>query len=111
VVVDESKTVQNLALAFPLPVEVIPEARLPVTDALESLGAEVILREAVRKAGPVITDKGNLILDVRFRKAVDPASLEKEINTIPGVVENGFFTRIRPTVFIAHSDGTIEERG
>ncbi|MDR3336726.1 MAG: ribose-5-phosphate isomerase RpiA [Treponema sp.] len=110
VVVDESKTVQNLALAFPLPVEVIPEARLPVTGALENLGAEVILREAVRKAGPVITDKGNLILDVRFRRAVDPASLEREINTIPGVVENGFFTRIRPAVFIAHRDGTIEER-
>jgi ribose 5-phosphate isomerase A len=109
-VIDESKAVEHLGLSFPIPVEVIPEARLVVSRALEELGAEAVLREAVRKAGPVITDKGNLILDTRFKSPVDPAAMETAINRIAGVVENGFFTRIKPLVFIARRDGTIEER-
>jgi ribose 5-phosphate isomerase A len=110
IVVDESKLVDNLAVKFPLPVEVVTEARVPVMRALESLGAEAVLREAVRKAGPVITDHGNFIVDIRFRTPVDPKALEAEINHISGVVENGFFTRIRPEVFIGHADGTLEVR-
>jgi ribose 5-phosphate isomerase A len=110
-VIDESKAVENLGLSFPIPVEVVPEARLVVIRALRELGAEPILREAVRKAGPVITDKGNLILDTRFESPVDSALMEAEINRIAGVVENGFFTRIKdPVVFIARRDGTVEER-
>jgi len=110
IVVDESKVVQNLGLKFPVPVEVIPEARLPVQRALEALGAEVQLREAVRKAGPVITEHANLILDIRFRAPIDPAELEGRINEIPGVVENGLFTRKHPVVFIGHADGSVETR-
>jgi ribose 5-phosphate isomerase A len=110
IVADEKKLVEHLALAFPLPVEVIPEARIPVTLALEKTGAQVRLREAVRKAGPVITEHGNLLLDIRFQNPVDPAVLETELNRIPGVVENGFFTRIRPVLYIARSDGTVEVR-
>jgi ribose 5-phosphate isomerase A len=110
IVVDESKLVSNLALKFPLPVEVINEARVPVMRALESLGADAVLREAVRKAGPVITDHGNFIADIRFRTPVDPRALEAEINHIPGVVENGFFTRLRPEVFIGHANGKLEVR-
>jgi ribose 5-phosphate isomerase A len=92
VVVDESKIVENLALKFPLPIEVIPDARAAVTLALESLKAEVVLREGSGKAGPVITDNGNVLLDIRFSERVDPVALELELNRIPGVVENGFFT-------------------
>jgi len=110
VTVDESKIVGSLGTGFPVPVEVIPEARTCVRQALEALGASVTLREALRKAGPVITEHGNLILDIRFAVAVDPAAMESEINSIPGVVENGFFTRNRPIVYIAHLDGTIEVR-
>jgi ribose 5-phosphate isomerase A len=110
IVVDETKLAEHLGIKFPLPVEVVSEGRVSVQQALESLGAEVVLREAVRKAGPVITEHGNLILDTRFKNPVDPAALETEINRIPGVVENGFFTRLRPVVFIARGDGTVEER-
>jgi ribose 5-phosphate isomerase A len=70
----------------------------------------VVLREAVRKAGPVITEHGNLLLDIRFKEKIDPARLEAELNRIPGVVENGLFTRMRPTVFISQGDGTLEIR-
>jgi ribose 5-phosphate isomerase A len=109
-VVDEGKLRETLGQRFPVPVEVVPEARLPVTAALEELGAEVVLREAVRKAGPVITEHGNLLLDIRFLKPVDAVLLEGEIKRFPGVVENGFFTRLRPTIFIGREDGTLERR-
>jgi len=110
ITVDESKVVGSLGTGFPVPVEVIPEARVSASMALEAMGAAVTLREALRKAGPVITEHGNLILDIRFAKPVDPVAMEREINYIPGVVENGFFTRNRPVVYIAHLDGNIEVR-
>ena len=110
ITVDESKLTGCLGMGFPVPVEVIPEARVQAGRALEKLGAAVTLREALRKAGPVITEHGNLILDIRFSAPVDPAALENEINYIPGVVENGFFTRLRPEVYIACSGGTVEVR-
>jgi ribose 5-phosphate isomerase A len=107
IIVDETKAVNHLGLAFPVPVEVIPEARVQVTKALAQYG-KVNLREGVRKAGPVITEHGNIILDVLFTSPVDSKVLECEFNMITGVVENGFFTRKRPIVFIAHSAGTLE---
>ncbi|MDR3174724.1 MAG: ribose-5-phosphate isomerase RpiA, partial [Treponema sp.] len=115
IVIDEGKLVSRLALCFALPVEIIPESRLPVTGALEKLGAVVTLREALRKAGPVITEHGNLLLDIRFREPVEPEDLEERINLIPGVVENGFFTGRRapwdrPLVYIGRADGTVETR-
>ncbi|MCL2761844.1 MAG: ribose-5-phosphate isomerase RpiA [Treponema sp.] len=110
IIIDESKMVDKLGAGCPLPVEVVPEARITTTRALEAMGAAVTLREAVRKAGPVITEHGNLILDIRFT-APDPVVLEREINQIPGVVENGFFTCKKPMVYISHADGTIETRG
>ncbi|MCL2196780.1 MAG: ribose-5-phosphate isomerase RpiA [Treponema sp.] len=117
IIIDESKVTESLGYGFPVPVEVVPEARVQVTKTLDKLGADVTLREALRKAGPVITEHGNLILDIRFRpaglqsKPIDPSLMETELNQIPGVVENGFFTRKPPIVFIARSDGTIETRG
>ena len=111
IIVDETKIVKNLGTGFPVPVEVIPEARVQVTKALEKIGASVMIREALRKAGPVITEHGNIILDIKFDSPVDPSVMETELNKIPGVVENGFFTRKPPVIYIAHSDGTIETRG
>jgi len=111
ITVDESKLTECLGCGFPVPVEVVPEARAQAAKALEKLGANVFLREAVRKAGPVITEHGNLILDIRFNSSVDPSLMETEINNIPGVVENGFFTRKPPVVYIARSNGTVEKRG
>jgi len=110
ITVDNSKIVENLGIKFPVPVEVVPEARVQAAKTLDKLGAAVTIREALRKAGPVISDHGNLILDIRFNAPVDPALMEDEINHIPGVVENGFFTKKHPVVYIACSGGTIEKR-
>ena len=110
IIVDETKIAGHLGIGFPVPVEVVSEARVTAGMALEKLGAVVNIREGIRKAGPVITEHGNLIMDIRFKSPVDPVALELELNQIPGVVENGFFTRKRPWVFIARRDGTIEAR-
>jgi len=110
VIVDETKLVERLGGGFPVPVEVVPEARVQAARVIDKFGGNVNLREALRKAGPVITEHGNLILDVRFDAPIDPSIMETELNQIPGVVENGFFTRNPPVVYIARSNGTIETR-
>ena len=115
IVVDESKIAASLGIGFPVPVEFVPEARVPVMRALQQIGAEAVLREAVRKAGPVITDCGNMLFDIRFKSPPDPAAMEAELNRIPGVVENGFFAGPRdralvPAVFIGRAGGTLEVR-
>jgi len=66
VVVDSSKLVKKLNLDFKLPVEVLPSAWKQVQKTLEQLGALGDLRMAQKKAGPIVTDQGNLILDVTF---------------------------------------------
>lgn len=108
IVADESKKVEGHGTGFALPVEIIAEARVPVVKALEKTGAECLLREGVKKAGPVITDNGNMIVDCLWKNQVDAAELEEKINDITGVVECGFFTKNIPTVFIAHADGSVE---
>lgn len=110
IVADSSKDVQSLGTKFPLPVEVISDARVPVIKELEKLGASCVLREGVKKAGPVITDNGNMILDCTWKAPVDPAEMEEKINKITGVVECGFFTKIHPVAFIAREDGTVTVR-
>jgi len=110
VVADSSKVVKNLGLAFPLPTEVLREARVPAAKAFEALGAKPEIRMAVRKMGAVITDNGNILLDLRFSSPFDPVEMERTLSMIPGVLGNGLFTRCSPEVFIGHPDGRIERR-
>jgi ribose 5-phosphate isomerase A len=100
VVVDQSKIVTALGSTFPVPVEVLPMAIAPVTRALEKLGGKPELRMGVRKDGPVITDQGNMVLDVTFVSIPNPAELEKILNNIPGVLENGIFVGVTDIVLI-----------
>lgn len=110
VVADSTKAVDTIGTKFPVPVEIISEARIPVTNALNLLGAKCVLREGVRKCGPVITDNGNQILDCTWEKPINVAEMEDKINGIPGVVENGLFSKNKPIVFIAKEDGSVEIR-
>jgi ribose 5-phosphate isomerase A len=100
VVVDSSKLVTALGTTFALPVEVLPMAIAPVTRALEALGGQVELRMGVKKDGPVITDQGNMVLDVTFEAIANPDEMEKTINNIPGVLENGLFVNVTDVVLI-----------
>jgi ribose 5-phosphate isomerase A len=90
VVVDEQKVVPRLRA--PVPVEILPFAATPVLAQLRALGCKPVIREAVKKDGPVITDNGNFIADCTFNNITDPALLETEIGKIAGVVESGLFT-------------------
>lgn len=110
VVADSSKDVPHLGTGFALPVEIIAEARSSLVRQLEELGAQCSLREGVRKAGPVVTDNGNLILDLLWKEPVDAASLEDRIKGLVGVVEVGFFTKNKPRCYIARKDGSVTVR-
>ncbi len=87
-IADGSKLVDLLG-QFPLPVEVIPMARSYVARELVKLGGEPVLRQGFT------TDNGNIILDVRNLKIMNPVELENRINQIVGVVTNGLFA-MRP---------------
>lgn len=100
VVVDGGKLVDKLGSTFLLPVEVIPMAVSPVMKALEKLGGKPQLRMGIKKAGPVVTDQGNLVIDVKFDYISDPATLEKEINNLPGVLENGLFVGVADIILV-----------
>ncbi|MDG1733433.1 MAG: ribose-5-phosphate isomerase RpiA [Thalassotalea sp.] len=83
-IADESKQVPILG-AFPLPVEVIPMARSYVARELVKLGGDPMYRQGV------VTDNGNVILDVYNMSILNPVEMEKNINAIVGVVTNGLF--------------------
>ncbi len=83
-IADESKLVDTLG-AFPLPVEVIPMARSHVAREIVRLGGDPVYREGV------MTDNGNVILDVHNMQIHDPRKLEEQLNAIVGVVCNGLF--------------------
>jgi ribose 5-phosphate isomerase A len=100
VVVDSSKLVDRLGSTFAVPVEVLPMAIAPVMRAVQKLGGKPELRMGVKKDGPVITDQGNMVLDVQFDQIADPAELEKTLNNIPGVLENGLFVGVADLVLV-----------
>ncbi|HAN28893.1 MAG TPA: ribose 5-phosphate isomerase A [Haliea salexigens] len=87
-IADASKRVHTLG-QFPLPVEVIPMARSHVARELVKLGGDPIYREGV------VTDNGNVILDVHNFSIPQPLAMEAKINNITGVVTNGLFA-LRP---------------
>jgi len=90
VVVDEAKLVPRLAA--PVPVEILPFAVTPAMAQLRGLGCRPVIREGVKKDGPVITDNGNFIADCIFAAIERPAELEAAIAQVPGIVGNGLFT-------------------
>lgn len=98
-IADASKYVTCLG-TFPLPVEVIPMARSYVARELLKMGGQPVYRQGV------VTDNGNIILDVHGLKIMEPAAFETEINHITGVVTNGLFARRRANVLLlGRADG------
>ncbi len=112
-IVDESKVVTTLG-AFPLPVEVVRFGwRSTRKHVLELLarhgmkGREVSLRGG--EDDPLLTDSGHVLLDCRLGAIADPEALERELNRIPGVVENGLFCSFANAVLVGRPDGTTRE--
>ena len=108
IVVDETKLVENLNQSFPLPVEVLPNAWKQVQEVISEMNGVSTLRMATKKAGPVVTDQGNLILDVLFNDGIkNPKDIEKSINNIPGVLENGLFIDLTDKVLVGKIENNI----
>ena len=98
--VDESKSVEILGCEFPVPIEVLPQARSYVARQLAQLGGEPVYREGF------VTDYGNVILDTYDLDVSNPIELEKVLNNIVGVVCNGIFAANQADVLLkAGSDG------
>jgi len=85
-IADDSKLVDTLG-AFPLPIEVIPMAKSYIARQIVKLGGNPILRDGV------ITDNGNMIIDVHDLRITNPVELEGTLNQIAGVVTNGLFAQ------------------
>jgi ribose 5-phosphate isomerase A len=101
ILIDESKRVATLGATAPVPIEVIPEAlQLVQLHLLEGFDVRQIgLRMAVAKDGPVITEHGNVILEVKFAEIT--SELDVRVNCIPGVVGSGLFFGFQPTIISA----------
>jgi ribose 5-phosphate isomerase A len=107
--VDYSKVSDCLGEKSEVPVECVPESWCYVMEGLARLGAtRSELRSGLPgKHGPVITERGNVVIDASFHEIAD--DLEGEIKKLTGVVENGIFTFHATQVLVAGGDGTIEE--
>ncbi|QDU86564.1 Ribose-5-phosphate isomerase A [Planctomycetes bacterium Pla163] len=111
VVVDPAKVVERLGTTFRLPVEVVPFAVPVIERTLRHLGLEPSLRGAETPAGGYRTDNGNAILDCHVPGGIsDPAGLERELASLPGVVESGLFVGLAHVLVIGRPDGTSEVR-
>lgn len=100
IIIDDTKLVDKLGTKFPVPVEVFPSALLHVEEGLKAIGANnIVLRLAGGKDGPVITENGNLLLDVHFDNIDNETELK--IKAITGVIESGLFINYNIEVLVA----------
>ncbi|XP_051172045.1 ribose-5-phosphate isomerase [Leptopilina boulardi] len=114
IIADYTKNSQKLGEQYKkgVPIEVVPMSYKPIQQKIEeNLGGSTILRMAVAKMGPLVTDNGNFIIDWNFPTETDNW---EEINTklisMPGVVETGLFIKMAKKAFFGMSDGSVKER-
>ena len=101
IVADESKKVKVLGENnHPVPIEALPFAATLVMRKLEEIGGKPRLRERMEKVGPVVTDNGNLLIDVDFGLIKKPTDVENKLKKISGIVETGLFIEMADTVYV-----------
>jgi len=106
IVADENKKVKILGENnHPVPIEVLPFATPIVMRKIKEISGKPILREGTKKVGPVITDNGNVIIDVDFGLIHNPAELERRLKILPGVVETGLFVKMANVVYLGKRSG------
>ena len=105
IVVDETKIVKGLGCDCSLPVEITKFAWSATKKSLEDLGCTAELRKIMNEA--FITDNQNYIVDCDFGKITDSEALEKEINNLPGVLENGLFIGLADQVIVGSKQGMM----
>lgn len=105
IVIDEAKIVKALGTTFPLPVEIVKFGWSSTKKAVEAFGCTAELRKIVNE--PYITDNGNYIIDCDFERIDEPEQLEKDLNNIPGAVENGLFIGLATEVIVGSKQGIM----
>jgi len=112
VIADETKKVNKLG-KFPLPVEVLKFGSASSQKQIEELliaqnYRDFTVQMRMEKNKPFITDEGNYIFDLNLGEIQNPRKLSSDLNTIPGVVENGLFIDVCNAVIVGYSDGTAQ---
>lgn len=106
IIVGESKLVEKLASRFLIPIEVLPFSLGVVRRKIVAMRIEPMVRQAEKKMGPIVTDNGNFIIDLKFPKPIDdPAKVAIDLKMIPGVVETGLFIEMTDEVHVGKEDG------
>jgi len=106
IIADESKLVNHLGTKSQIPVEVFPFSLGMVQRKIKQMGVESTVRQATKKMGPVVTDNGNFILDLKFPKPIlTPSQVATDLKLIPGVIETGIFAGMADEVHIGTEDG------
>ena len=106
IIVDESKLVKKLGSNFLVPIEVLPFSLNVVRKVITKMGIDPVLREAKMKMGPVVTDNGNFILDLKFSQSINNLEqLAIDLKMIPGVVETGLFIGMTDEVHVGTQKG------
>jgi len=90
-----------------VPIEVIPFGYVPILKKLEKLGGKPVLRMAKAKAGPIVSDNGNFIIDVDFGLIESPSDINDKLLKIPGVVDTGLFVGMASKAYIGQKDGKV----
>jgi len=108
IVIDEKKLTDSLGLNQPVPIEIIPFGYGSIFKEVKKLGGRSILRESIRKVGPVVTDNGNFIADIYFTSIEHPKKLESDLKLLPGVIESGLFIEMANKIYVAKKDNKIE---
>lgn len=105
IIVDDSKLVSQLGTRSALPVEVVPFALPVVAARLRDRGLQP---EPRRQAGrPAITDNGNHLIDCRTGPIADAAALDRDLRSLPGVVDHGLFLGLTSAVFVGQAGGAV----
>ncbi|MHA1943336.1 MAG: ribose-5-phosphate isomerase A, partial [Candidatus Thorarchaeota archaeon] len=96
---------------FLIPIEVLPFSLGVVQRKITAMDIEPIVRQAEKKMGPVVTDNGNFIIDLKFSKPLDdPAKVAVDLKMISGVVETGLFIGMTDEVHVGKEDGVYVQK-
>ncbi len=105
IVVDKTKLVENLGEKNPIPAEIIPFAKNYLLGKLEKFGEKAEIRKS-SDGEFFFTDNGNYIIDTKISSIANPEGIERELNQIPGIIENGIFTNVADKIFVGYEDGS-----
>ncbi|MBC9911973.1 ribose 5-phosphate isomerase A [Chitinophaga varians] len=107
---DGSKYVEKLLPTVPVVIELIPDALSFVQQALLHLypDARPQLRLSNKKDGAVITERGNLLIDIWFTAFPPVAEINPQLKAIPGILETSLFYQMAHAAIIAGKNGVTE---